>query len=98
MSDRKLKPKKTVRRSPILSVIVGVGLLLTGFQASASIAEFRDEIVDVKKEVDATLAALDKDLIAKNKSEGLAIQQSLDNVITELNTVVAAITPANAKK
>ena len=39
-----------------------------------------------------------KDLLAKNKSEGLAVQQSLDKVIAELNTVVATITPAKAKK
>jgi len=39
-----------------------------------------------------------KDLLAKNKSEGLAVQQNLDKVIAELNTVVATITPAKAKK
>jgi len=62
---------KSIKCSRILSLIAGTGLLLTCFQASAagykladkagaSIAEFRDEIVDVKKEVDATLASLDK--------------------------------------
>jgi len=55
----------------ILSLIAGPALVVTCFQASAagykladkagaSIAEFRNEIVDVKKEVDATLASLDK--------------------------------------
>jgi hypothetical protein len=53
-------------------VIASTGLLFTAFQASAAagykltdagrqgIADFRDDIVDVKKEVDATLASLDK--------------------------------------
>ena len=39
-----------------------------------------------------------KDLIAKTKTEGQAVQQSLDKVIAELNTIVATITPAKAKK
>jgi len=49
---------------------------------------------------DLTIAGIDaaKDLIAKNKSEGLAVQQSLDTVIAELNTVVATIMPAKQKK
>ena len=62
---------KSIKRPQILSLIAGTGLLLTCFHASAagykladkagaSMAEFRDEIVDVKKEVDATLASLDK--------------------------------------
>lgn len=37
-------------------------------------------------------------LIAKTKSEGLAVQQTLDKVITQLNTVVATITPAKVIK
>jgi high-affinity Fe2+/Pb2+ permease len=49
---------------------------------------------------DLTIGGIDaaKDLIAKNKAEGLAVQQNLDKVIAELNTVVATITPAKAKK
>ncbi len=49
---------------------------------------------------DLTIGGVDaaKELIAKNKSQGLAVQQSLDKVIAELNTVVATITPAKAKK
>jgi len=49
---------------------------------------------------DLTIAGIDaaKDLIAKNKSEGLAVQQNLDSVIAELNTVVATIMPAKEKK
>lgn len=49
---------------------------------------------------DLTIGGIDaaKDLIAKNKSEGLAVQQNLDKVIAELNTVVATIMPAKAKK
>jgi len=49
---------------------------------------------------DLTISGIDaaKDLIAKNKSEGLAVQQNLDKVIAELNTVVSTITPAKAKK
>jgi len=48
---------------------------------------------------DLTIGGIDaaKDLIAKTKKEGLAVQQSLDKVIAELNTVVATITPAKAK-
>lgn len=62
---------KSLKHIPTLTLIAGTALLLTTFQAGAagykladkagaSIAEFRDEIVDVKKEVDATLASLDK--------------------------------------
>ena len=49
---------------------------------------------------DLTIGGIDaaKDLIAKNKSAGLAVQQNLDKVIAELNTVVATITPAKDKK
>lgn len=49
---------------------------------------------------DLTIAGIDaaKDLIGKGKSEGRAVQGTLDNVIAELNTVVATVTPAKAKK
>jgi hypothetical protein len=49
---------------------------------------------------DLTIGGIDaaKDLIAKTKSGGTEVQQSLDKVIAELNTVVATITPAKAKK
>ena len=62
---------KSFERIQILLIIAGTALLTAGFQASAagykladktgvSISEFRDEIVDVKNQVDATLASLDK--------------------------------------
>jgi len=49
---------------------------------------------------DLTIGGIDaaKDLIAKTKTEGRTVQQTLDKVIAELNTVVATITPAKAKK
>jgi len=49
---------------------------------------------------DLTIGGIDaaKDLIAKSKAGGTEVQQSLDKVIAELNTVVATITPAKAKK
>lgn len=49
---------------------------------------------------DLTVGGIDaaKDLIAKSKSEGRAVQQNLDKVIAEMNTVVATITPAKVKK
>ena len=49
---------------------------------------------------DLTISGIDaaKELIGKSKSEGLAVQQNLDKVIAELNTVVATITPAKVKK
>jgi ribosome-associated translation inhibitor RaiA len=49
---------------------------------------------------DLTVGGIDaaKELIAKSKKEGATVQQSLDAVIAELNTVVAAITPAKVKK
>ena len=48
---------------------------------------------------DLTIGGIDaaKDLIAKNKSQGLAVQQGLDKVIAELNSVVATIMPAKKK-
>lgn len=49
---------------------------------------------------DLTIAGINaaKDPIAKTKADGAAVQQTLDKVIAELNTVVATITPAKAKK
>jgi len=49
---------------------------------------------------DLTIGGIDaaKELIGKSKKEGVAVQQMLDTVIAELNTVVATITPAKAKK
>jgi phage-related tail protein len=49
---------------------------------------------------DLTIGGIDaaKELIAKSRKEGAAVQQMLDTVIAELNTVVATITPAKAKK
>lgn len=49
---------------------------------------------------DLTIGGVDaaKELIAKTKTEGQVVQQSLDKVIAELNTIVATLTPAKAKK
>jgi hypothetical protein len=49
---------------------------------------------------DLTIGGIDaaKDLIAKSKKEGVDVQQMLDRVIGELNTVVATITPAKVKQ
>ena len=49
---------------------------------------------------DLTINGIDaaKELIAKSRTEGAAVQQTLDKVIGELNTIVATITPAKAKK
>jgi predicted nucleic acid-binding Zn-ribbon protein len=49
---------------------------------------------------DLTISGIDaaKELIAKSKRDGMAVQQTLDKVIAELNTVVATITPAKTKK
>ena len=49
---------------------------------------------------DLTIGGIDaaKELIGKAKTEGQGVQQSMDRVIAELNTIVATITPAKAKK
>jgi predicted nucleic acid-binding Zn-ribbon protein len=49
---------------------------------------------------DLTISGIDaaKELIAKSKRDGMAVQQTMDKVIAELNTVVASITPATTKK
>jgi hypothetical protein len=49
---------------------------------------------------DLTIAGVDaaKELISKTKAEGQGVQQSLDKVIAELNTIVATLPPAKAKK
>jgi len=49
---------------------------------------------------DLTIGGIDaaKELMAKNKAEGLVVQANLDKVIAEMNTVVATIMPAKAKK
>lgn len=47
---------------------------------------------------DLTIAGVDaaKELIGKTKTEGLAVQQTMDKVVAELNTIVATLTPAKA--
>ena len=49
---------------------------------------------------DLTIGGVDaaKELIAKSKTEGQGVQQTMDKVIAELNTIVATLTPAKAKK
>ena len=49
---------------------------------------------------DLTIGGIDaaKELIGKAQTDGRAVQQSMDNVIAELNTIVATLTPAKAKK
>ncbi len=49
---------------------------------------------------DLTIGGIDaaKELIGKTKTEGQAVQQSMDKVIAELNTIVATLTPAKAGK
>lgn len=49
---------------------------------------------------DLTIGGVDaaKDLIAKAKDDGHEVQQNLDKVIAELNTIVATLTPAKANK
>jgi len=49
---------------------------------------------------DLTIGGVDaaKDLIGKTNTEGQGVQQSMDKVIAELNTIVATLTPAKAKK
>jgi predicted nucleic acid-binding Zn-ribbon protein len=48
---------------------------------------------------DLTINGIDaaKDLITKTKSSGREVQQTLDVVIAELNTIAATLTPATAK-
>ncbi len=49
---------------------------------------------------DLTIGGIDaaKELIAKARTEGQGVQQTLDKVIAELNTIVATLTPAKVKK
>jgi hypothetical protein len=48
---------------------------------------------------DLTIGGIDaaKELIGKAKTEGQGVQQSMDRVIGELNTIVATLTPAKVK-
>ena len=49
---------------------------------------------------DLTIGGIDaaKELIGKAKTEGQGVQQSMDKVIGELNTIVATLTPAKEAK
>jgi tetrahydromethanopterin S-methyltransferase subunit B len=49
---------------------------------------------------DLTISGIDaaKDLIVKTKTDGMELQKTIDKIITELNTIVATITPAKVKK
>jgi hypothetical protein len=48
---------------------------------------------------DLTVTGVDaaKSLFAKTQSEGLEVQKSMDALVAELNSVTAALTPANVK-
>lgn len=48
---------------------------------------------------DLSIGGIDasKEIIAKAKTEGRSVQQSINNVIAESNTIVATLTPAKAK-
>jgi hypothetical protein len=60
------------------------------------------ELKDLQKYLgnDLTIGGIDaaKELIGKAKTGGQGVQQSMDKVIAELNTIVATLTPAKAKK
>ncbi len=49
---------------------------------------------------DLTIGGIDaaKELIGKARTEGQAVQQTMDKVIGELNTIVATLTPAKVKE
>src|SRR5512138_2346748 len=49
---------------------------------------------------DLTIGGIDaaKELIGKTKTEGRGVQQTMDKVVAELNTIVATLTPAKVKK
>ena len=49
---------------------------------------------------DLTIGGIDaaKELIGKAKSDGHDVQESIDKVIAELNTIVATLTPAKVEK
>ncbi len=87
---------KSLKQVRILTLIAGTALLLTCFPATAagykladkvggSIAEFRDEIVDVKKEVDATLAALDK-IVAQATVDPRKAFKAFDKNVPDLDS------------
>ena len=63
---------------------------------------WNSQLKDLQKYLgqDLTIGGIDaaKELIAQSKKGGMEVQLTLDKVIAELNTVVATITPAKAKK
>ncbi len=64
-------------------------------------APWMSDLKDLQKYLsnDLTIAGVDaaKDLFTKTQSEGLDVQKSMDGLVTELNTVAAAITPAKVE-
>lgn len=60
------------------------------------------DLKDLRKYLsnDLTIGGIDaaKELINKTMTEGRGVQQSMDRVITDLNTIVATLTPAKTKK
>jgi len=49
---------------------------------------------------DLTIAGVDaaKEIIAKTRDHGVALQESLDKLITEMNSIAAALTPSKMEK
>ena len=82
--------------------------LKDAFNTIAKVAEplkaqfdpWMSDLKDLQKYLanDLTLAGVDsaKALIAKTRADGVQVQKSLDDLIAELNTVAATLTPAAA--
>ena len=71
-------------------------------QAKADFEPFSSDCHDLQKFLnnDLTVTGVDaaKSLIDKTVTHGQAVQKSLDNLMSEMNTIAAAITPTKAKK
>jgi len=66
-------------------------------QFSVWLAQLKDLQRYLAQDITITGIEAAKEPIGKAKTEGQAVQQTLEKVITELNSVVATITPAKAK-
>jgi len=94
---RKLAEERKVKLQAVFSNIKTV-MEPTRDQFNVWLADLKD--LQKYLSNDLTIGGIDaaKELISKTNTEGQALQQSMDKVIAELNTVVATITPAKAKK
>jgi len=88
------------RKAQLNEIFTRVGPLLQ--QAKTDFDPFLSNLKDLRTFLsqDLTIAGVDaaRDIIKKTREHGVSLQKSLDDLLAEMNSVAAQITPAKAAK